>query len=144
MDIIFPSTIDTSKEHLLTTVDWFLESLQTTYVDILLLHYPDSFMNTTEVAEVFISLKREGKVRHFGVSNHMTSHFDALQKRLTKMNAAINLVTNEMEVSVWNPGYLNYNSDVIDHADANGYRILGWGALGGDPIGGLNRLFQVC
>jgi len=53
----------------------------------------------------------------------------------------ITLVTNEIEVSVWNPSYLNYNSDLVDDAYRNNYRVLAWSALGGDPIGGLNRLF---
>lgn len=142
MDIIFPTTIDTSREHLVSTLDWFLSSLQTDYVDILLLHYPDSFMNATSVAELFVEFKSQGKVKHFGVSNHYVSHFELLQTKLDEVSGnAIKLVTNEIEVSAWNPSYLNYNSGLVDHAYKSGYRNLGWSALGGDPVGGLNRLF---
>jgi len=141
-DIIFPATIDTSSGHINTQVDWFLSSLQTDYIDVLLLHYPNSFMNATEVRETFRALKSSGKVRHFGVSNHYPSHFDVLQRNLDDANTGIRLVTNEVEVSVWNPRYFNYNNQVADHAILNGYKMLGWGGLAGDPTGGFNRLFQ--
>lgn len=142
MDIIFPTTIDTSREHLVSTLDWFLASLGTDHVDILLLHYPDSFMNATAVAELFVEFKSQGKVKNFGVSNHYISHLELLQSKLDVVsNSTIKLVTNEIEVSVWNPSYLNYNSGLVDHAYKNSYHNLAWSALGGDPVGGLNRLF---
>ena len=146
MGILFPSlnqtfsAIDTSSQHLTETVDWFLQSLQTSYLDVVLIHYPNSFMNAAEVAQTFASLKASGKVRHFGVSNHYPSHFDVLQKELDKVG--IKLVTNEIEISVWNPRYLNYNSGSVDHAYKTGYRNIAWGGLAGDSTGGLNRLFQ--
>ena len=40
-----------------------------------------------------------------------------------------------------NPSYLNYDSSLMDDAQIQGYRVLGWGGIAGDPIGGLNRLF---
>mmetsp|Transcript_21305 Transcript_21305/g.36066 ORF Transcript_21305/g.36066 Transcript_21305/m.36066 type:complete len:388 (+) Transcript_21305:81-1244(+) len=142
MDIIFPSSIDTSREHLTSTLSWYLQELNTDHVDILLLHYPDSYMNATSVAELFLEFFNDGKVRHFGVSNHYPAHFEVLQAKLdTISQGKIRLVTNEIELSVWNPGYMNYNKGLVDHAYKTGYRNLGWGALGGDPIGGLNRLF---
>lgn len=142
MDIIFPKTIDTSRTHLVNTLNWFLTSLGTDHVDILLLHYPDSFMNATEVAELFVEFKAQGKVRHFGVSNHYPSHFELLQTKLDEVaHGDIKLVTNEIEISVWNPSYLNYNSGLVDHAYQHGYHNLAWSSLGGDPVGGLNRLF---
>ena len=127
MDIIFPSSIDTSREYLEGKVNWFLEALQTDYLDIILLHYPDSFMNATEVAELFVDLQAQGKVKHFGVSNHYPSHMEALQTKLSQVSDnKLKLVTNEIEISVWNPSYLNYDSGLVDHAYKNGYRNLAW------------------
>ena len=145
MGIIFPSVnqtyaaIDTSADHIISTVDWYLNTIQTDYLDVILLHYPNSFMNTEEVAQTFASLKAAGKVRFFGVSNHYPSHFQALQAACDKVG--IKLVTNEVEISVWNPRYLNYNMGTVDHAYTNGYHNLAWGALAGDSTGGFNRLF---
>lgn len=139
-DIIFPNAIDTSKAYLNQQLEWFLTNLQSDYVDILLLHFPNSFMNAVEVAETFHEMKVSGKVKHFGTSNHYPAHRDALQTKCNDWN--ITLVTNEIEVSVWNPSYLNYDSGLVDDSVTKGYRVLGWGPLGGDPIGGLNRLFD--
>lgn len=142
MDIIFPKTIDTSRNHLINTLNWFLNVLNTDHIDILLLHYPDSYMNATAIAELFLEFKNQGKVINFGVSNHYISHYELLQKKLNEItNNTIKLVTNEIEISVWNPSYLNYNSGIVDHAYQNNYHNLAWSSLGGDPIGGLNRLF---
>lgn len=137
-----PSTIDTSDSYLTSQVDWFLSSLQTNYLDILLLHYPNSFMNASQVRDTFMLLKSSGKVRYFGVSNHYPSHFEVLQNNLDAAKSGIRLVTNEVEVSAWNPRAFNYNNPIADHAISSGYKMLGWGGLGGDPTGGLNRLFQ--
>jgi len=144
IDIIFPSTIDTSYAYLEEKVHWFLGALQTSYLDILLLHYPNSFMNATEVSQLFVDLKASGKVRHFGVSNHYPSHMELLQTKLSQVsNNKIRLVTNEIEISVWNPSYLNYDQSLVDDAYKNGYHNLAWSSLAGNPTGGFNRLFQL-
>ncbi|KQL41398.1 oxidoreductase [Bacillus sp. FJAT-25509] len=85
---------DTSKEHILTSVNNSLENLQTDYIDLLLIHRPNPFMNPKEIAEAFNQLQSEGKVRHFGVSNFLPSQFNALQEYLN-----MPLVTNQIEVS---------------------------------------------
>jgi predicted oxidoreductase len=139
MDIIFPSAIDTTTEHIDSTLNWYLDVLNTDYVDVLLLHYSNSLMNADAVASLFNDYRTAGKVKFFGVSNHYPSKFDLLQSRLDKYG--INLVTNEMEISVWNPSYLNYDSPLVDHAYQHGIRPLAWSSMGGDPIGGVNRLF---
>jgi predicted oxidoreductase len=142
MDIIFPSTIDTSREHLQSTLDWYLSVLMTDYVDILILHYSNSFMNATEVSEFFIDMKATNKAHFFGVSNHYPSKFNLLQDKLDELTGGdIKLVTHEFEASVWNPSSMNYNNEIADHAYQLQIHPLAWGPLGGDPIGGLNRLF---
>lgn len=139
MDIIFPSAIDTTTDHLSQTLDWFLQVLNSNYVDVLLLHYSNSLSDVDAIAQLFSEFKNAGKVRFFGVSNHYPSKFDLLQSRLDSYN--IKLITHEMEISAWNPGYLNYNSPLVDHAYQHGLHPLAWSSLGGDPLGGLNRLF---
>ena len=60
---------DFSKEHIVNSVDGSLKRLGTDYVDILLLHRPDTLMDPAEVAAAFDELQQAGKVRYFGVSN---------------------------------------------------------------------------
>lgn len=87
---------DTSKEHIIASVHQSLKNFRTDYIDVLLIHRPDPFMNPEEVAEAFTKLKKEGKVRHFGVSNFKRSQFNMLQSYLD-----FPLVTNQIEVSAY-------------------------------------------
>lgn len=76
---IHPGTsYDFSKEHILKSVDGSLKRLKTDYVDLLLLHRPDALMEPEEVAEAFDTLKKAGKVKAFGVSNHNTMQIELL------------------------------------------------------------------
>ncbi|RCK37744.1 oxidoreductase [Thalassospira profundimaris] len=86
---------NTSKEHILQSVDSSLRNLRTDHIDTLLLHRPDPLMIADEVADAFNQLKRDGKVRYFGVSNFTPSQFNLLQSRLEAP-----LVTNQVECSV--------------------------------------------
>jgi predicted oxidoreductase len=86
---------DTSKEHILASVDTSLKKLGTDYLDLLLIHRPDPLMDPEEVSEAFGLLKQNGKVLHFGVSNFTATQFDMLQSYLP-----FPLVTNQIEVSL--------------------------------------------
>lgn len=60
---------DLSYEHIIDAVNKSLERLNVSYVDSLLLHRPDIFLDAKEIARAFSTLLEEGKVKHFGVSN---------------------------------------------------------------------------
>ena len=77
--MVFGQRYDFSKEHLLQAVDGILERIGVDYLDTFLLHRPDPLMEPDEVAEVFNTLLRNGKVRNFGVSNFNASQIDVLQ-----------------------------------------------------------------
>lgn len=86
---------DTTKEHILNSVDNSLKNLRTEYLDLLLIHRPDPLMDPEEISEAFGLLKQNGKVLHFGVSNFTSSQFEMLQSYLS-----FPLVTNQVEVSL--------------------------------------------
>lgn len=86
---------DFSKDHILTSVDESLAALKTDYLDLLLLHRPDTLVEPEEVAEAFDSLKASGKVRHFGVSNHTPGQIELLK---TAVNQP--LVANQVQLSI--------------------------------------------
>lgn len=88
---------DTTKEHIIQSVENSLTNLQTDYIDLLLIHRPDPLMNADEVAETFYKLKKEGKVLNFGVSNFTIQQFSLLQSRLD-----FPLITNQIEFSPYN------------------------------------------
>jgi predicted oxidoreductase len=86
---------DFSKEHILSSVDESLAALNTDYLDVLLLHRPDTLMEPEEVAEAFDALEAAGKVRAFGVSNHTP-----LQVELLKTAVRQPLVYNQVQLSI--------------------------------------------
>ncbi|TYR79839.1 aldo/keto reductase family oxidoreductase [Priestia megaterium] len=118
---------DTSKKHIIQSANQSLINLNTDYVDVLLIHRPDPFMNPEEVAEAFIQLKEEGKVRYFGVSNFKRSQFDMLQAFLP-----FSLVTNQLEIS---PTYLNhFDEGTIEQCQQHKLAPMAWSPLGGGAI----------
>lgn len=86
---------DFSLEHILASVETSLENLQTDYIDILLLHRPDTLMDPREVAEAFDILYKSGKVKHFGLSNHSPLQIQLLQKHVKQP-----LIINQMQFSI--------------------------------------------
>lgn len=88
---------DFSKEHILESVDGILKRLRTEYLDVLLLHRPDTLVEPEEVAEAFDQLERSGKVRHFGVSNQ-----HPMQIQLLKKSVRQPVVANQLQLSITN------------------------------------------
>ena len=82
---------DFSREHLLEAVDESLTALRTDYLDVLLLHRPDTLVEPDEVASAFDALHESGKVRHFGVSNQTPGQMELL-KRSVRQPLAFNQV----------------------------------------------------
>lgn len=73
---------DFSKEHILNSVEGSLKRLNTDYLDVLLLHRPDTLMDPKEIAEAFNELQDSGKVKYFGVSNMNPMQMELLQKHM--------------------------------------------------------------
>lgn len=62
-------TMDNSPEFLRDEVDKALQRLQTDYIDLMYLHYPDEHTPKDEAVGVLKELKDAGKIRAIGVSN---------------------------------------------------------------------------
>ena len=89
------NTYNFSKEYLLHQVSLIVKRLQTDYLDVLLLHRPDSLMNAAEIAETFFALKKQGLVKEFGVSNMSIHQIQLLQTYWTEPFAA-----NQVQLSL--------------------------------------------
>lgn len=116
---IRPGFFDYSKEHILTSVDNILKRLNTEYLDILLLHRPDTLMEPEEVNEAFEKLYNEGKVRNFGVSNHNPMQIELLNKYLKNK-----ITINQLQFSIMHTGIidsgLNVNMKIDPSIDRDG------------------------
>ena len=93
---------DFSKEHILDSADRILQRLNTDYLDILLLHRPDTLIEPDEVAEAFSELHDSGKVRNFGVSN-----FNPGQVELLQASLPMKLHVNQLQFSITNTGMID-------------------------------------
>lgn len=112
-------SFDFSKGHILEAVDGILKRLQTTYLDILLLHRPDALVEPEEVAEAFTILQDSGKVRYFGVSNQNPMQIELLSKYVKQP-----LIINQLQLSITNTGMLdagiNVNMKIDSSIDRDG------------------------
>lgn len=94
--------LDLSYDHIIEGVNASLERLHTSYVDSLLLHRPDIFLDNDEVARAITELKQQGKIRHFGVSNMDRSLIDYLSVTLPST-----IEINQLQVSLGQAGLLS-------------------------------------
>lgn len=116
---------DTSAAYVRAQVEQSLRNLHTDRLDMVLIHRPDYLMDAAALAETFASLTREGKVAHWGVSNHTTSQFALLHQRHP-------LMTNQVELS---PLQMNALDDgTLDQAQQLGLRPMIWSPLGGGRL----------
>lgn len=126
---------DFSKEHILASVDGILKRLKTDYLDILLLHRPDALVEPEEVAAAFDQLERDGKVRHFGVSNQHPRQIELLKKsvrqpllanqlQLSITNA--NMITQGFNVNMENGEAVNRDGGILDYCRLHDITIQPW------------------
>ena len=90
-----PFRPDSSGEHIVNAANGSLRRLGTDYLDLLLLHWPDILVKPDEVARAFDELKRSGKVRYFGVSNHTASQIKLLSQSVDQP-----LVVNQIPLNL--------------------------------------------
>ncbi len=118
---------DTGKKHIIASVEQSLKMLQTDYLDLQLIHRPNPLMDPDEVADAFETLKKDGKVLYFGVSNFTSSQFELLQSRLK-----FPLVTNQIEISLLN--LAPFTDGQIDHCMQRRISPMAWSPFGGGII----------
>lgn len=126
---------DFSKEHILNSVDGILKRLKTEYLDVLLLHRPDTLVEPEEVAAAFDQLEQSGKVRHFGVSNQNPMQIQLLNKyvkqpivanqlQLSITNAT--MISQGFNVNMENAPAVNRDGSILDFCRLNDITIQPW------------------
>ena len=128
---------DFSKEHIITSAENSLRNLKTEYLDLFLLHRPDTLIEADEVASAFEKLQSQGKVRTFGVSN-----FSAMQIQYLKAHG-IDVAVNQMQFSLGHTAMIDagmnvnmYNNeavsragDVLEYCRLRDIRLQAWSPL---------------
>lgn len=126
---------DFSKEHILESVDGSLKRLKTDYIDILLLHRPDTLMEPEEIAEAFDILKTSGKVRNFGVSNQNPYQIQLLSKYINQPILVNQLQLSAAYTPMFDAGFnvntmfdagVNRDGGVLEFCRLNDITIQAW------------------
>lgn len=86
---------DTSRAHIIASVEHSLRLMETDRIDVLLIHRPDPFMDAAETGAALDEVVASGKVRAVGVSNFKLHDWTLLQS-----NMSTPLVTNQIELSL--------------------------------------------
>jgi len=114
---------------LLRTTRESLLRLRLDYVDLLLIHWPNSSVPLDQTIAALCKAKRDGMARNVGVSNFTTALIDQAVQYSTEP-----LATNQVEMHP----YLD-QSKVIAACEANGMAVTAYspimrGGAGGDPM----------
>lgn len=67
-----------SKEYIIWSAEQSLKNLKTDYLDTFLLHRPSPLIQTEEIAAAITTLKNNGKIINFGVSNFTPSQVNLI------------------------------------------------------------------
>jgi predicted oxidoreductase len=118
---------NTTFDHIVKSAERSLQNFGTDYIDVLLIHRPDPFMDPEDVARAFNQLRSEGKVNYFGVSNFTQNDFTLLQSYLD-----FDLVTNQIEASVLK--YDNFENETIKFLQEKRINPMIWSPLAGGQI----------
>jgi predicted oxidoreductase len=88
---------DTSKAHIIESVNNSLKNLRTDYIDVFLLNQLDPLSNIEETAHTLQRLRESGKIKNIGIVN-----FSVFQHQLLASYLDVPIVTNHIELNLLN------------------------------------------
>ena len=110
-----------NKEYIMWSVETSLKHLNTEYLDLLLLHRPSPLMIADEIADAINTLKNDGKIKDFGVSNFTPSQMEMIGLR-------INIDVNQIEFSLTQHSAMH--DGTLDYLITCGIKTMAWSPLG--------------
>jgi aryl-alcohol dehydrogenase-like predicted oxidoreductase len=110
---------DASRARILQEIEDSLRRLQTDYIDIYQVHWPDPAVAVEETAEAMLTLFRQGKIRAIGVSN-----FSIGQMELFRRVAPLHVLQPP-----YNMFERGIEADLIPYCGEHKIAMLGYGAL---------------
>jgi len=113
-------------DHVIDRAEGCLRRLETDFLDLLLIHWPDHDTPFEEPIRALEKLKQEGKIRHYGVSNFTPEMMDECEKygHLAANQVGYHMFDRRMESEVL-PYCLDKNIGFM------AYGTLGFGLLSG-------------
>ena len=88
-----------TRKSILEEIDLSLERLQTDYIDLYQVHWPDENTPIKETMEALIEIKDKGKICHIGVSNYSTAQMKECLKygEIVSLQPMYNMVERDIE-----------------------------------------------
>lgn len=109
------------EEYIIWSAEESLRNLKTDYLDLFLLHRPSPLMNPEEIARAIEQLKKDGKIRHFGVSNFTP-------QQVALIESALAVEANQVEISLTADAAM-YDG-TLDDCIINRRIAMAWSPLG--------------
>ncbi|ATC34847.1 aldo/keto reductase [Elizabethkingia anophelis] len=103
-----------SKTSVIKEVEESLKRLQTDYIDLLQIHWPDATTPISETMEALEILLQQGKIRAAGVSNYSV-------EQVAEARQSLNIASNQIGYSMLNRGVEN---DLVPYALENDLGII--------------------
>lgn len=119
-------------EKIIQQCDNSLRNLQTDYIDLYLVHWPDPNVPLAETIGALGELKKQGKILHIGVSNFSVDQIKEVQKYC--------------EIEAYQPQYsmvARESEPQIRWAMEQGMGTMTYGSLGGGILTGAYRTLQI-
>jgi len=110
---------DSDPKRLLASIDESLKRLQTDYIDLFLIHWPDHNRAFSEPMEALEQAKKAGKIRHTGVSNFSV-------EMIAESRETSPIITNQIGYHIFDR---RPEADVIPFVKKNGMGIMAYGSL---------------
>ena len=108
-----------------------LRNLQRDHIDVMLVHWPDPAVPFSETFGALEELKKQGKIRHIGVSNFTKEQLEEVAK------------TSDVEVLQLQYSMLHRdNEEVLKWAHEQGMGTMAYGALTGGLLTGRYRTVE--
>ena len=118
---------DTTRAHILASVDTSLQEMGTDRIDLLLIHRPDPLMDHAETGAALDEVVASGKVRAVGVSNFRPWDFTLLQSAMETP-----LATNQIEMSL--TAHHPFTNGDLAFLQERGVPPMAWSPLGGGSL----------
>src|ERR671922_419460 len=114
-----PNRRDSSRQRVMASIEKSLRNLQTDYVDVYLVHWPDINTPFAETMRALDDIVEQGKARHIGVSNF----------RLAQLEACMRLRRVDVVQYGWNMFDRRMQAENFPYCAAQQIGVMAYGSL---------------
>jgi len=118
-----------AQKDIASSLEGSLKRLQTDYIDLYQIHWPNPFVSLIDIIETLSNLVDQGKIRYIGFSNYSLSEFIEAQNMLPNKT----IVSNQIEYNLLNR---TIEDDFLPYSKSNKITLIAYSPLN------QGRLFQ--